>query len=249
MRLAISLAMLTLGGGLLAACGHSTNAAHGKATGAHTATGATTSRLLTKQRALAFTHSVNLAAADVPGFNASTVRESTTSSEQQAERQMLRCAGLRGAHDRLAQESSKNFELRRGILDLGVSSEVGVAPSSALAARELAAIRGAHVRECLSHYLGLLFNSHRFGGASIGAVSIQTGTPPARGTSGSFGWRATATFAVRRIRVPFYLDVLGFVAGPAQVTLLSSGLGRPFPAAIQQQLFSLLLSRAKAHRL
>lgn len=248
MRLAISLAMLTLGGGLLAGCGR-TNPTHSNATGARTATSATTSRSLTKQRALAFAHSVNLTAADVPGFTALTSRESRTAGEQQAERQMLRCAGLRGVHDRLAQESSKNFELRRSILDLGVSSEVGVALSSALAARELAAIRSAHVRACLSRYLGLLFNSHRFGGTSVSTVSIQTGTPPAVGASGSFGWRATATFAVRSIRVPFYLDVLGFVAGPAQVTLVSSGLGRPFPAAIQQRLFSLLLSRAKADRL
>jgi len=51
------------------------------------------------------------------------------------------------------------------------------------------------------------------------------------------------------MKLPIYLDYLGFVDGPAEVTLLSSGLLRPFPAAIQQRLFALLLSRAKAHRL
>jgi hypothetical protein len=54
---------------------------------------------------------------------------------------------------------------------------------------------------------------------------------------------------VRGIKLPIYLDFLGFVEGPSEVTLLSSGLLRPFPAAVQQHLFALLLARAKAHRL
>jgi hypothetical protein len=48
--------------------------------------------------------------------------------------------------------------------------------------------------------------------------------------------------------VHLYLDMLGFVDGPAQVTLFSSGVLRPFPAALQERLFTLLLVRAKAHR-
>jgi hypothetical protein len=80
-------------------------------------------------------------------------------------------------------------------------------------------------------------------------VSIQSGIPPAPGTSGGFGWRVTATFTVHDIHVPIYLDFLGFVAGPAEVTLLSSGLLRPFPAEIQQRLYARLLARAKEHAL
>jgi hypothetical protein len=67
--------------------------------------------------------------------------------------------------------------------------------------------------------------------------------------SGSFGWRVTATFDVRGIKVPIYLDFLGFIDGPSEVTLLSSGLLQPFPATVQQHLFSLLLSRARSHKL
>jgi hypothetical protein len=162
---------------------------------------------------------------------------------------MLRCAGSVGTHDDLAEVSSVDFELKHGILNLSVDSEVGVARTSAIAASRLAAIRGAHLRACFSQYLDRLFKSQDFAGALVSPVSIQSGTPPALGTTGSFGWRVTASFSLRRLRVPFYLDLLGFVDGPAQVTLLSFGLLRPFPAAIQQQLFSLLLRRAKAHRL
>jgi hypothetical protein len=42
------------------------------------------------------------------------------------------------------------------------------------------------------------------------------------------------------------MDILGFVYGPARVTLFSSGALQPFPAAAEQRLFSLLLGRAKA---
>jgi hypothetical protein len=187
--------------------------------------------------------------ADVPGFIARSRHEGKTPEEERAERQLRRCAGSAGSHNGLAEASSSDFQLKRDILDLGVSSEVGVARTPALAASELAAIRSAHVRVCFSHYLDLLFKSPQFAGTTVSPVSIQSGTPPALGTTGSFGWRVTATFTTRGVRIPFYLDVLGFVEGPAQVTLSSSGVLRPFPAAIQQRLFSLLLSRAKAHRL
>ena len=54
--------------------------------------------------------------------------------------------------------------------------------------------------------------------------------------------------AVRDLEISkrFYMDILGFVYGPARVTLFSSGALQPFPAAAEQRLFSLLLGRAKA---
>ena len=116
--------------------------------------------------------------------------------------------------------------------------------------KRLAAIRSAHVRGCFSRYLQQIFKGEQTKGATPGPVTIQSGTPPAPGMSGSFGWRVTATFLVRGIKVPIYLDFLGFVDGPSQVTLLSSGLLRPFPASVQQHLFALLLcARAKSHKL
>jgi hypothetical protein len=248
MRRATLLLILTGSGGLLLACGKSAP----RAPAGHSAeagSSGTTTRVATRHRALAFARAVNLTATDVPGFSVSSQHERDTAEEKQLEHQMLRCAGNLSAEAGLAEMSSQDYALKRGILDLGVSSEVSVARTPALATRELAAIRSAHVRGCFSHYLDLLFKSKRFNGAIASPVSIASGTPPAPGTAGGFGWRVTATFSVQRIRVPLYLDILGFVYGPARVTLFSSGVLRPFPAAIEQGLFSLLLSRAKAHRL
>ena len=78
---------------------------------------------------------------------------------------------------------------------------------------------------------------------------MQEGTPPAPGTSGSVGLRISTSITVRGVRIPYYLDILGFVYGPADVALFSSGLPVPLPAADEQQLFLSLLARARARRL
>ncbi len=249
MRRTIILVALILGGGLLTSCGKGgyTTSSHQAST--TSSSGAATGSSVSKPRALAFAHAVNLTSADVPGFTASTKHDSDSSSEKRLEREMLQCAGIAKSEKAIVEQSSKSFQLKHGILDFGISSEVGVQPSAAQAKQGLAALRSAHVRGCFTHYLNQLFKSEKFGGADVGPVTIQTGTPPAPGTSGGFGWRVTATFTVHDIKVPIYLDFLGFVDGPAEVTLLSSGLLRPFPASVQQHLFALLLARAKEHQL
>jgi hypothetical protein len=45
-------------------------------------------------------------------------------------------------------------------------------------------------------------------------------------------------------KVPFYADILGFLDGPAEVTLVSTGFPVPFPAQEEERLFTVLLSRA-----
>jgi hypothetical protein len=201
----------------------------------------------TKAQALAFARGVNLTPGDVPAFSATAPQHPESDAEKRLEGRLHSCTGPVGSGAQLlAQASSSRYRLRRGIIDLGVSSEVGVAPTAISASRELAAIRSERVRRCFSRYLDLLLQESRFRGATPQPVSIATGTPPAPGATGSFGWRITATFAVRGIPLSLYVDILGFVLGPARVTLVSSGALRPFPAQIQQRLFTVLLTRAKA---
>ena len=249
-RMAVILLLLA-SSSLLAACGSSKHAV--AATGAHTraATGtpASASKPLSKTQAIAFARAVNLRASDVPGFKIFSEHEHETPAEKHLEGELLRCTGgSLHSHTGVADVSSKDFELKHGILDLSVSSGVSVAQTPALAAKELAAIRSNRVRGCVSHYLNELFKGQKYQGARISPISIMQGTPPAPGTTGSFGWRITVAITIRSIRIPFYLDILGFVDGPAEVTLLSSGVLHPFPATIQQRLFTLLVARAKAHR-
>ncbi|HKH79238.1 MAG TPA: hypothetical protein VJ996_04405 [Solirubrobacteraceae bacterium] len=260
LRIAVILALLATGA-LLGACGSSvhstaTTAVHrGAPTGAHAGAPAGASRPPTRAQALAFARAVNLTAADVPGLKASKAQahQHETAAEKELERELMHCTGASSNSGKgLAEVSSQDFKFEHGIIDLSVNSEVSVSGNSqtpALIAKELGAIRGNHIRACLSHYLNLLFKGQKYQGATVSPVSILQGTPPAPGASGSFGWRITVTITVHGIRIPFYLDILGFGYGRAEVSLLSSGVLHPFPAAIQQRLFMLLLTRAKTHTL
>jgi hypothetical protein len=245
-------------GALLSACGSTrhlekgaaagaqgTTAAHGRAPGAPPGGGV---RPPSRAQATAFARAVDLTAADLPGFKVSPEHQKQqTPADRRAKHELARCTGgVGGGGHGVVELSSKSFERQGAALDVHISSNVSIAPTPSAAANELAEIRSAHVRGCLSRYLDLLFNNGKLHGA-FSRVSIAHGEPPAPGASGTFGWRIWSALAFRRIKVPFYLDILGFVYGPAQVTLMSSGLIRPFPAAAQQQLFSLLLRRAESH--
>ncbi len=239
---------------LLAACASSSHPAT-TAAGARATTAAGAARPLTKAQAIAFARAVNLRATDLPGFRvAPPEHEHETPAEKRLEGEMLRCAGAPSAKAEHAKELAevKSPELKiehDGIAD-SVSSSVGVARTAATTAKELAAIHSAHARVCVSHYLDQLFKGKAYQGAHFSPFSIASGTPPAPGTTGSFGWRISATISTtvntHRIAISFYFDILGFVYGQARVSLFSTGVVEPFPAAIQQRLFSLLLGRAKS---
>ena len=251
-RVTIPLA-IALGVCLLAGCGGHGGVRRSGTASAGAGASASRARALAHARGLAFAHAVNLTAADVPGFSASREQHAKSRTERLAEHDLYQCAGARGGgsqvHADLANAGSPSFELKRGIIDLSVSSEVGVERSPALARAELQVIHQPRVRVCFKRYLQAVLAGRRAAGARVEGVSIESGNPPAPGTAGSFGWRVSATFGVRGVRIPVYLDLLGFVYGPARVTLVSSGALRPFPAVAQQGLFELLLRRAKAHPL
>ncbi len=255
-RTAILLALLPACAAL-AACGKgaytgAASTAAGADHGAHAHHGSSP----TQAQALAFAHVVNLTATDVPGFTPSRKPKHESPAERRLQRQLRSCGGVPGAstlrrsRGTLAEASSPDFELKRGVFALSVSSEVSVAHTSAQADSALQAIRSPRVRACFSRYLSELLKAQQQApGESVLGVSIAAGTPPAPGTTGGFGWRVTAKLTIRGIPISLYFDILGFVDGPSQVTLTSSGTVRPFPAKAQEQLYSELLARARSHSL
>ena len=206
---------------------------------------------LSLAEATAFARAVNLTPADVPGFDESAVTgQRETVEEKQLNHQLLHCAaGLASSHGAIPDHPSPNFKRRGSALQETVHSVVGFSRTPAEAAAELQILRSARTKNCLVSYFDLLFRGKSFGGAAIGHVSVTQGSPPAPGTTGGFGWRITTPIHVRGIEVPFYVDILGFVYGPTEVTLQSSGLLTPFPAAAEEQLFRLLVQRATSHGL
>ncbi len=260
MRRMAAIAVLLATGGPLAGCGKggpaattvtvrsgTTNTTHaGGAAGKPQAPSRSGGALAMAQ---AFARAVNLQAADVPGFRVSSehAREPETPAEKRLKPELRRCLGATGETKGLVEASSQKFERSAGIASQSVSSEVTVAQTGAPTATELKAIHSGRLPTCLSHYFDLLLRSQDIHGASIGPVSTKEGSPPAPGMTGSFGLRFTATIVVHRIPIPFYVDILGFADGPAEVSLSTFGLPRQFPATLEEQLFSLLVRRAKAH--
>jgi hypothetical protein len=211
---------------------------------------------LTRAQAIAFAHAVNLTSADLPGFTATSKHERTTVAGKRLEHEVLRCmGGVPRGRSELAEVSSMDFKLKRSPIDFGMSSEVSVSRAPSRPTRELTQIAGNRARACLSHYLNLLLREQLLEGlrhqpiarAISTSISISHGTPPAPGATGSFGWRIVATVTVHKLKLPFYFDILGFVYGPAEVSLESSGSLRPFPAKIQEHLYMVLLERAETH--
>jgi len=264
MRRTIVILALLAAGGLLVACGSGSypstttvapTAVTRRVDAAAAAKTSAANRSLTKAQAIAFAHAVNLTAADVPGFKVSSEKnEHETAAEKRLEHEMLRCVRALGSHYGIVEGShglvemgSKEFGREANTGEESVQSEVTVVRTPALAAKELAAMRSPHVRVCLSHYLDLLFKSHKYHGATVSPVSISQGTPPAPGATGSFAWRITTTITLHSVTIPIYIDIFGFVEGPAEVSLFTAGVPRPFPAATEERLFSLLLTRAKTH--
>ncbi len=207
----------------------------------------------TKAQAEAFAHAVNLTAADLPGF---AVAPASVPGETPAERRLqaetARCLGGTGGTGgtggrALAEVSSPHFQRIAGLSSASVSSEVNVASTPALAGAELAKIRSPRTRVCLTRYMQGVLGS-RTGGSVQSAVRVVEGNPPAPGTAGGFGWRITVALAVHGAGIPVYLDILGFIDGPAEVSLFSTGLPQPLPAAAEEHLYALLLKRAIAQK-
>jgi hypothetical protein len=199
----------------------------------------------TRARALAFARAVNLSAADVPGLRVAAKPQHRSPADRHTERELARCVGLSGA-GQLFEAASPDFEHSAGISHFDVSSNVAVSSSAALAAHELGQLRSVRAKGCLKRYLAALLNGS-LTNATVGPVSVQEGTPPAADAGGSVGLRISTSITVRSIPIPFYLDILAFASRSSQVSLMSTGVPVPFPAATQQRLFLTLLARAKAH--
>jgi hypothetical protein len=206
---------------------------------------------LSRRRAIAFVHSVNLRAGDVGGFVASHTHESH-GSEKQLEREMSQCLGAHTARpgsagDNLAEASSPEFERTGDTGYFSISSSASVARTAQIAAGSLAAIRSPLVHKCLARYVGTLLEGKRYGRAKIEHVKVTAQPAAAPGTSGAFVLRIAASVSAAGKSLPVELDLFGFVCGQAELQLLTTSLPAPFPTRAREQLLSVLLSRAKAH--
>lgn len=203
----------------------------------------------TRAQATAFARAINLTSADVPGFKQSKPEhEHTTAAEKRLENAMLRCVHPESTQA-IVELSSQEFKRESNAGAESVKSEVAVTSSSTMATKELAVIRSSHARYCMARMLDALFKGKNFSGGHIGPVSITAGTAPASSLGGSFAWQISVTLTFHQIRLPMYIEIIGFVDGPAEVSLFTSSFPRPFDTAAEARLFALLQRRAQANPL
>jgi hypothetical protein len=237
-RVTPTIALLALAA-LLGACGKQSPSSTAKQPSASTSH-------LSRANAQAYIEAVNLTAADVPGFDvSSSKKESESPAEKRFKRKLEQCVHPISSKP-VAEGSSPEFSRELGLVREGVQSEVTVAQSPQAAARELALIRSRRARSCVLRYFGLLVKAQQRPGSSFGHVSLVQRTPPAPGADGSFAWRISVQITIRRVTVPLYFDVFGFILGANEVSMFASGLPLPFPPRDEANLFALLLERAKA---
>ncbi len=249
-RRTAAILLLLVAGGLMLACGksaHYRGEAHPRAE-TEADVRAHASRPLTRTRARRLASKLNLRTSDLPGFTAASQHQHQTAKEKGVARKLARCmAGqAKSAGTALAEASSKSFERHAAIFHVSVSSSVTIAGTPAQAVADLKAIRSDHTRSCLTGYMRELLAGETHGATSAKLVSISRASPARQGTSATFAWRIAGEFALRGVKVPFYIELVGFAHGQAEVELLSFGLPAPFPAGAEQELFSLLVARAKA---
>jgi hypothetical protein len=164
--------------------------------------------------------------------------------------------GLRQSRvENVVDIQSPKFKSGEGLELAEVKSGVVVLPTAALAESRLAQAEAAlgkpRVRACLKrafeHELAKSLHKRPTRGVRIllGRTNISVLHPA---FPHSFGFRIFVhlTFAARGLHIPasLYLDVLGFVVGPAGVGLESISFSRPVPT--EQHLLSVLYSRATA---
>lgn len=203
----------------------------------------------TKARAQAFARAVNLTAADLPGFKGSP--SSKSRAEQQFGAMLSRCAGGVDPSREVVDVDSPDFsmEAAQGLEEQDVNSNVSVLRSAALAAKDLKAVKSARGRSCLTKATNKLLTSMKTKGVTYGKTTLTKLKRSAPGSDGSFAFHFKVTANANGLRLPFYIDTIGFTLGPAEIGLTTLGIAEPFPATVEQRLLTLLAGRASFNHL
>lgn len=199
---------------------------------------------ITKARALAFAHAVNLTAGDVAEAKVSHSRESPDHEPAQC--------GIAGAQHELVGAQSPKLTRGSELEVEEISSGVNVARGARYAASDIAVLRSAKGRGCLERDLIRHYLDHTVGkradDARIGKIQLSPLPLQAPGTSGSVGVRITetVTYSYSETSIPVYIDFFLFTLGPAEVTVTAVSPVQPEPETTDRQLMQLLLERAKS---
>ena len=193
----------------------------------------------------ALASSINLRASDLPGYTVAGKGGSGTNDPQGEA--LAECAGSTPPSEAVADVSSDQFQ--RGASGPGavvVGSDVTVMPSADQGIHDLAALRAPLASSCLEAKLRPELQKEVGSGVRVTDFRIERIGASAPGTAGAIGLRVLVTLKGPGGTVDVSTDLRAFVLGRLEVTLFDTAIDGPFPDDEAQQLFSLLVQRARA---
>jgi hypothetical protein len=207
---------------------------------------------ITKAQATAYAHAVNLQAADLPGMSVASP-ESQAPLPKQVGREANRCIGNVNPDLSVVRIRSGMFAGAVEAEHEQIRSAVEVMPTETLAARNDAANRSQRAISCTARFAPRLLGKAT-GRVHYGPLKVTRLPNPLPGTRGSFGIRIAITIlgvpaAIEPTQPHLYVDVLGFLSGPAEVNLTATAFPEPVSEETEIKLLSLLHSRAEVNKL
>jgi len=207
---------------------------------------------ITRARATAYAHDVNLQAADLPGMSVTSPEGEHPGSRRLD--QVERCAGNVNPDLVVANIHSASFSGTTDPEHEQIRSEIEVMPSAVIAERNNAANRSQRALACAKRLFPLELASQGGGRVHYGAVTVSRLPNPLPGVPGSFGYRIAVSIlgvpkAIEPTQPHLYVDAFAFLSGPAEVALLTTAFPQPVSEETEGRLLSLLQSRAEANRL
>jgi|HubBroStandDraft_6_1064221.scaffolds.fasta_scaffold212794_2 hypothetical protein len=248
---AASLSLCACGGGsgnATAGTSHappSSSTAH--ASGPHEAR--TSRSIPTRAEALAFADAVNLGVGDIP--EASIAHRSRHRSSAREKQEYRACEhGIPQEHPFL-ERSSPKLERGKGLEGEEFTSAVGVVRDARSIPLSFRALQAPSVRGCVARVFTRNFSAQPVRESHWGHFSVSKLPVSAPGASATFGIRVSGALNIpySEVSLPFYWDMLGFALGHTEVTLMAGSVTQPVPSTTEQELLTLLLSRARAHSL
>jgi hypothetical protein len=217
---------------LVTACGSSTQPR-----------GSASAKQITKARAVAYADELNLREADILGWE----REASGGPAKVVPALLAesKCEG-RNPYLPLVVLFSPIYG-QRGTGNM--RSQVAVAPTAALAESDARAGLSARAFRCFAKAVAPATVSLAGKPFDRGPGTLTRLASPLPGVPDSYEWRITWTRSFRlgpQYDIKSYEDLLGFVAGPAEIDLAVRSVDRPLPEATELQALRGIYNRAKA---
>lgn len=217
---------------------------------------------LAKVRASDYARAVNLHASDVPYFEPIPDEDEEDPEEaRKHERELMKCVGVDEDPEPLAEVKSPEFGTDSPGELLRVASTVEVGADAERAARELRLVRSRRAEGCLQRVYAPVIEEEESSTAEVSDVSVSRLRFPAPDIEDGFAYRFAASVTVHRSTseltayrpaaepdvsqtVRIYVDLLGFVVGPASVSLTATGAPAPVSRTLEHNLLRVLHERA-----